>query len=158
MKGYRPTPLHIIWIVVQMAIIAAIAILFNFFPQYVGYVRSAAEWRTPTPVLTDGIDQHMPWLNLWWGVTFTLLVAELFSPRDAANMLWSRLIVTLYGVAVFLRMATGPAFLQPAWLDGTVRALLGLGTLGMVADLFRIWRQLAPPEGPTKKQLGAHPQ
>ena len=64
---------------VNLCLIAASAMLFNVYPERVGLLKSVTVPSSFTPLLAPEFHTYLPWLNLWWGLTFSLNLAHLLT-------------------------------------------------------------------------------
>ena len=76
-----PDRISVAGTIVEMAIIGAAAILFNFYPEHIGFWRSADDPASFTPLLGPGFAAFLPWLNTYWLWAFWLCVANLALQR-----------------------------------------------------------------------------
>jgi hypothetical protein len=143
---HDPDHINLVGTLAELFIIIAVAILFNFFPQYVGFVRSATDPMSFTPLLGPGFAAFLPWLNTFWLWAFCLCLAHLVLRRWT---LVTRLIdfgLDLFGAAIFAAMFADSPFreLPVATLAGKVAlfcvciAFL-LGALEQLVRLLK-WR------------------
>ena len=72
-----PNRISVAGTIVEMAIIGAAVILFNFYPEHIGFWRSADDPTSFTPLLGPGFAAFLPWLNTYWLWAFWLCVANL---------------------------------------------------------------------------------
>ena len=84
-----PDRINIAGTIVEMAIIGAAAIVFNFYPEHIGFWQSADDPTSFTPLLGPGFDAFLPWLNTYWLWAFWLCVANLALQRwTLVTRLW----------------------------------------------------------------------
>ncbi len=67
--------------IVQLVLITSVSILFNFFPERIGVVKSLADLSTFSPLLAPEFQVHMRALNLYWGLATSLCRAHLVLRR-----------------------------------------------------------------------------
>jgi len=134
---------------VAAGMVAASAVLawFAFFPGSVVYIRALTRPLVVVPVLLPAFSAHLPALAVWWAANIALSVTHLILGRWTALTWLVDLLIRFYGLTVLVRMAAGPAFVTPDWLDSITRLLLGLAALGLLAalvvDVLRGARYLA---------------
>ena len=95
-----PDRISVAGTVVEIFLILAVAILLNFFPQSVGYVMSADDPGTFTPVLAPSFAAFMPWLNTLWFWSLCLCLAHLTLRRWTAVTRGIDLVLDLCGAAI----------------------------------------------------------
>lgn len=106
-----PDRISVAGTIVEMAIIGAAAILFNFYPEHIGFWRSADDPASFTPLLGPGFAAFLPWLNTYWLWAFWLCVANLALQRWTLATRLVDLALNLYGAAIFAAMFMGSPFL-----------------------------------------------
>jgi hypothetical protein len=106
-----PDRISVAGTIVEMAIIGAAAILFNFYPEHIGFWRSADDPASFTPLLGPGFDAFLPWLNTYWLWAFWLCVANLALQRWTLVTRLVDLALDLFGAAIFAAMFMGSPFL-----------------------------------------------
>jgi hypothetical protein len=99
-------------------IIILLIVLFNFYPDRVGFYRRASDLRTFVPLLAAEFQAHMPWLNAFWGASLALNAAKLLSGRWSQWLRWANLGLICFGVVVACRLLLGDPILglNPAWV------------------------------------------
>ena len=93
-----------------MAIIGAAAIIFNFYPEHIGFWQSADDPTSFTPLLGPGFDPFLPWLNTYWLWAFWLCVANLALQRWTLATRVVDLALNLFGAAIFAAMFADSPF------------------------------------------------
>lgn len=117
--------------VAKMGLVAAVTVLFNFYPERVGILWSATDWSSFTPVLAPQFQAYLGWLNLWWGLAFSLEVAHLVLRRWTAATRWMDLALRAFGALVLGALVLGEPFVAaPAGLLA-IKAILALAVVGM---------------------------
>jgi hypothetical protein len=99
--------IHPVGVLVQIAFIFAVAILFNFFPERVGVLVSADQPDSFVPLLTPEFARLLPWLNLYWGLAFTLCLVHLSLGRWYWTTRLADLLLSTFGLFVLLLLLTG---------------------------------------------------
>ena len=97
----------IVWIIMSLCAIAAASILFNFYPDKVGVLVSATDPSSFISLLAPEFQAHMFWLNLWWGLAFTLNVVRLCLGRWTAVTRWADVALSVLAAFVLGRMVLG---------------------------------------------------
>jgi hypothetical protein len=133
------------WTVLRMCAIVAVAVLFNFFPDKVGTIRSALDSRTFTPVLSPGFRSVLPLANLWLGLAFSLHLAQLVLGRRTAATQWLGLLLHLFGAGVlgWMTLVAESILLPRAAASGqrllaVLAAVALFGVVTRIAGLFRL--------------------
>jgi hypothetical protein len=141
-----PDAIGLIGPTVSICLIVACAVLFNGFPQKVGYYRTIADAASFVPLLGPGFAAFLPWLNLWWALAFSLEVVHLALGRWTTATRWSRLALDVVGAMILVAMAAGEPFVQAPVATVAARAALaltGLGLLlGALAQFVRLLKKL----------------
>jgi hypothetical protein len=115
--------------VIDMVFIAVVAVVFNFFPQVVGiYNLPASGPGRYMPILTPEFQIILPWLNLWWGLAFTLEVARLIQRRKTFVTCWLDCGLHAYGAVLLGWMALDSRFITSGARE-TIGPLLGLTSI-----------------------------
>jgi hypothetical protein len=97
---------------VELFIIGATAILFNFYPRTIGFWRSAADPTSFTSLLGPGFAPFLPWLNTYWFWAFWLCVANLALQRWTLVTRLLDLALNLFAAAIFAAMFSDSPFLE----------------------------------------------
>ncbi len=119
--------------------IVALVILFNFFPQWVGFWSfSDGRW-SGLPVLLPSFSVHLPLLNLWWAAAFVLNLVVLRHGRWRRSTRWAELAVGVLGIVVLLVIMLGPqVFLFDVAAKSVLAVPLVIGTIETCVRLFRV--------------------
>jgi hypothetical protein len=121
--------------------ILALAILFNFYPEWVGIVgfqSGAGSWRLS--LLRPEFSTYMPLLNLWWGLAFVLNLFVLRQGRWRRETRWAEFGLGLLGGVVLLLIILGPPVFR---FNSIVKGIL-LGPVVIIAieSIGRLYRLL----------------
>ena len=117
--------------IAELFIIIAAAILFNFFPRYVGFIRSATDPTSFTTLPGPGFAAFLPRLNTFWLWAFCLCLAHLVLQGWTLATRLIDLGLDLFGAAIFASMFTG----SPS-LELPVATLAGKSVLFFVCIAF----------------------
>ncbi len=132
---------------IGICITVACATIFNFFPEKVGYYKTIVDSASFVPLLGPGFATYLPWLNLWWGLVFSLQVAHLSLGRWITVTRWSDLGLDVLGAAVLLATAGGQPFLQVPVATFVARLVLIMTgcalLLGALGKFVRLLRRLS---------------
>ncbi len=146
-----PDRIHVVGTIIGMVLILAIMLLFNVFPDQIGIIRSPMDPASFKPLLAPEFQEHMPWLNLIWGLTLTLCAVNLAFGRWNIYSRWAELGLNVLGAYILWRMMLGGPLLVYPGLTlvlklGLFVALCGIG-IDTMAKLVRLLTgmQTAPP-------------
>ncbi len=129
-------------VALNLLVILAATILFNVFPQRVGFWRSAIDLSSFTPVLAPEFTSYLPWLNVWWGVAFSVNVSLLILRRRIPLSGWVEVGISVYGGVLLTALAMGAPFQMVAWASALVRLILALAALLTFFKASRLARGL----------------
>jgi hypothetical protein len=139
-----PDRVSIAGTIVELFIISAAAIVFNFYPHAIGFWRSAADPASFTPLLGPGFDPFLPWLNAYWLWAFCLCLANLALQRWTLVTRLADLTLNLFGAAIFAAMLASSPFLQVPVATLAARSVLAVVCfaflLGAVDQLVHLLR------------------
>jgi hypothetical protein len=108
----NPDRISVAGTIVELFIICAAAIVFNFYPRAIGFWRSAADPASFTPLLGPGFAPFLPWLNTYWLWAFCLCVANLALRRWTLVTRVLDLALNLFAAAIFAAMCADSPFLE----------------------------------------------
>ncbi len=98
---------HQVGTIVDLCLIVAASVLFNVFPEKVGFIRSLTEPSSFTPLLAPDFQNYMPGLNLFWGLAFSLGVANLIMLRWNIGTRSIDLVLSILGIFVLIQLVLG---------------------------------------------------
>lgn len=110
--------------IVNICLIAAASVLFNFFPEKVGMVTSATDPSSFTPLLAPEFQSYISWLNLWWGLAFSLYLVHLILRRWTLVTQWADVALRVFGAFLLGWMALGAPFIVVPWVSVTIKLIL----------------------------------
>ncbi len=149
----NPDRVHIVGTVIEMALILVIVILFNVFPDRIGFAQSLTDPSSFKPLLAPEFQDHMPWLNLYWGLALSLCAINLAFGRWNVYSRLAEIGLTVLAVYILLRMVLGgPLFVYPGLTLVVKFALLValcaacVGTIVKFVQLLNRMQAAAPPE------------
>ncbi len=120
--------------------ILVIAILFNFYPDWVGimgFAPGTGSWRLP--LLRPQFAMYLPMLNLWWGLSFTLNLIVLRHGHWRRETRWAEFTLGLLGLGILLMIVNGPAVFRYDWIvKGILIAPLLIVGIESGKRLFRL--------------------
>ncbi|MEJ2708964.1 MAG: hypothetical protein P8074_15235 [Anaerolineales bacterium] len=111
---------------VNLLFVAAAAVLFNFFPQYVGTWRTVLDADSFKPLLGPGFQTYLFALNLLWGAIFTLGIANLILGHWTPLTRLARLAINLFAAVLLTWMALGPSFTLDPLSTAVAKSLVGV--------------------------------
>ena len=118
--------------------IVGCAVLFNFFPRWVGIHSFAnGEWRSVSALLPE-FSRHMPALNAWWGLAFVLDLLVLRRGRWSRGLRWGRLLLGVLGAGILAVILAGPPVFR---FDPIVKSVLAVCLLiALIESGARVFR------------------
>ena len=137
--------------VVEICILIGVMILFNLFPEKVGFYSSAVEPYVFVPLLTPEWLAFVPWLNLWWGLALALALIKLAYGRWTEALRWADLgahvlsIFLLASVVLGYSLAgsaSGEAHRSAGLMLVGFKSCLGLVLVGQIVGLFSRLKRL----------------
>jgi hypothetical protein len=120
--------------------IIAVAILFNFLPERVGVLVSADHPDSFVSLLTPEFARFLPWLNLYWGLAFTLCLVHLSLGRWYWTTRLADLLLSAFGLFVLLLLLTGGPIVSLApgqAVAGESRAQMDQSLMPLVSGLLQ---------------------
>lgn len=112
--------------IVNICVIAAASVLFNFFPERVGMIKSATDPSSFTPLLAAEFQSYLSWPNLWWGLAFSLHLVHLILRRWTVVTQWVDLALRVFGAFLLGWMVLGAPFIVVPWGSVTVKFILAV--------------------------------
>ncbi len=128
--------------VVKMGLVAAMAVLFNVYPEKVGILWSATDWSTFTPVLAPQFQAYLVWLNLWWGLAFSLEMMHLLLRQWTTATRWMDLASRAFGALVLGAMVLGDPFMAAPVGLLAIKGFLTAVVVGMLITAITQFNQL----------------
>jgi len=120
--------------------ILALAILFNFYPDWVaivGFGQLLGRWRLP--LLRPEFSMHLPLLNVWWGLAFALNLLVLRHGRWRRETRWAEFGLGLFSAVVLLLIITGPpVFRYNRHVKGILLGLLAIVVIEAGERLYHL--------------------
>ena len=142
----------------EIAFILAAIVIFNFFPQIIGFaILHDNEW-TFLPLLSDAFFKYLPFINALWGLQIVLDLVLLRQGRWGTATRWLRAAMLIANIILDAVMLSGPdlivsgsSALTAAWpglsADAVrvltalprilVKVVLGLSILGNASELLK---------------------
>lgn len=107
--------------IAAIAFTAAALIIFNLYPQIIGFAYlSGGKW-TVLPALTEAFFRWMPWINLVWGLEIGLQVMLLRQGRWETSTRWLSIATKVIQIVIAYSLLRGPSIvaITPAALQAT---------------------------------------
>jgi hypothetical protein len=136
------TVLYRLGAVVEICILIGVIVLFNAFPEKIGYYSSAVEPYLFVPLLTPAWMPFVPWLNMWWGLALILALVKLVYGRWTQGLRWADMGVHLLSIivaaSVLLAGDTSGAWgaQRPDLLTAGFKAVLALVLVTLIISFF----------------------
>lgn len=142
--------------VIEMYLILAFAVLFNFYPEWVGVAFVDGRLRL-TGFLLPAFATYMPLVNVFWGLDFALHLIVLSQGRWRRETRAAEFALGLYGAVILYLLIIGPPLFQ---LDFLIKAVLkGVFALVLLGSAVRLYHLLTRrPFEPWRFAEGAAPR
>ena len=88
--------------------IAALALLFNFFPDWVAVYVFRNDDASVYPLLTPAFSRYLPLINTWWALAFILNLAVLRHGRWTRTSRWADFGLEVFNAVILLLIVVGP--------------------------------------------------
>ena len=92
----------------SLYMIAALALLFNLFPDWVAVYVFRNEEASVYRLLTPAFNRHMPLINAWWLLAFVQNLVILRQGRWTRATRWADLALEVFNAVILLLIVTGP--------------------------------------------------
>ena len=89
-------------------VIAALALMFNFFPEWVAVVVFHNADSRVYPLLEPAFSRYLPLLNAWWALAFALSLVVLRQGRWRRATRWADFGLELFNAVILLLIFIGP--------------------------------------------------
>lgn len=94
----------------EVLMLTAVMVVFNLYPDRVGYLQNATRPGSFVPVLLGAsFTELLPWLNVWWSVALVAAVLKLARADQRSLLAWVELSASVLGVFLLGRLLLGPA-------------------------------------------------
>jgi hypothetical protein len=120
---------HPVGTIIEVGLIAAIAIVLNFFPGKVGIFKSLTDPASFTPLLAPEFQVHMPMLNLYWGFAFSLCIANLALRRWNIITRGAELGLNFLALAILVQMVLGGPIAVTPWITMVIKFGLAIAVI-----------------------------
>lgn len=94
--------------ITDIVFLVGFAVLFNFFPHWIGTGVSANGVFTFTPILASTFSVYLPWINVYWAAKLGLNVWLLQQGRWTQVAKWFDIGVRMLGIAILVFLTVGP--------------------------------------------------
>jgi hypothetical protein len=127
--------------VLHMYMILACAVLFNFYPEWVGMAIVNGRVHL-TSFLMPAFTTYMPMVNVFWALEFALYLAVLSQGRWRRETRAGEFALGLYGAVILYLVITGPPLFR---YDLRVKAVLeGIFGLLLIVSIPRLYYLFKP--------------
>jgi hypothetical protein len=142
--------------VVQMYLILALAVLFNFYPEWIGM--AIVDGRVHlTNFLLPTFFTYMPLVNIFWALDFALHLIVLRQGRWRRETRVAEFALGLYGAMILYLVIIGPpCFRLDVVVKGALKGVLALVLFGSAVRLYRLLTRR--PFEPWRLAEGAAPR
>ncbi len=143
--------------VFHICALVILLLLFNFYPQRVGFWVSATDASSFLPILSPAFfEQYLPWLNLCWLLALGLNIAHLSLGRWTLATRLLDLGLAFLALNIVAAMIFGPSLFAvdpelitadsgsmslavtiASWLSLVAPFILGIIAIGLVIDLIK---------------------
>lgn len=113
----------------EIGLIVVAFVLFNAFPERIGFITSFEEPIRFVPILAAEFFAHLPLLNLYWAFVLALSFYKLRVLRWTLGMRLADFALTILGIFVLYRLLVGGPILD---LDPAIDALPGLSAVNVM--------------------------
>jgi hypothetical protein len=128
-------------------LIAALALLFNFFPEWVAVVVFNNADSRVYPLLEPAFSRYLPLLNAWWALAFALNLVVLRQGRWRRTSRRADFALEVFnGVILLVIVAGPPVFHYDMWVKLVLQIFLVVSVIKACAMLYRLLvRKAAEP-------------
>jgi hypothetical protein len=116
---------NVVGTIVDLVMITAVSIVLNFLPNKVGIIKSLTDPSSFSPLLAPEFQDHMPMLNIYWGLAASLCIANLVLRRWNIVTRSAELGLNFLALVILVQMVLGGPLAVSAGL--TLVFKLGLG-------------------------------
>jgi hypothetical protein len=103
-------------VIAEIFVFLALIAIFNFFPQWIGAVVSFEGQSGFLPLLGPEFKNHLPWLNIWWGLTVALNLVLFRQGHWHKATRWVDFGLSVFGTfVIFQLIRSAPIGLTPEW-------------------------------------------
>ncbi len=122
-------------------LVAAVALLFNFFPEWVAVVVFHNTEVQVYPLLEPAFRQYLPFLNMSWALSFSLNLVVLRQGRWRRATRWSEFGLELLNAAILAAIILGPPVFTYDWLVKLVlQVFLVIALIRAAGQLYQLLR------------------
>lgn len=126
----------------SLYLIAALALLFNLFPDWVAVYVFRNEEASVYRLLTPAFGRHMPLINAWWLLAFVLNLAVLREGRWTRPTRWADFGLEVGWAVILLLIVTGPpVFRYDAIIKVVLQWFLVFSAINACVLLYRLLRR-----------------
>jgi hypothetical protein len=119
--------------------IATLALVFNFFPDWVAVFVFHGRERSAYPLLTPEFSRYMPFLNAWWALAFVLNLVVLRRGRWTRATRWADVALEAGNAIILLLVVTGPpVFTYDLLVKLVLQVFLVISVIKVCEALYRL--------------------
>ena len=123
-------------------VIAALALLFNAFPDWVAVFVFHGDVSTVYPLLTPAFDGYLPIINAWWAAAFVLNLVVLRQGRWKRPTRWADFCLEVFNAVILLLIVTGPpVFRYDLLIKFVLQWFLVFSAIKSCVMLYRLLRR-----------------
>jgi len=119
--------------------IAAVALVFNFFPEWIGVVMVSDTGVRVVRLLEPAFGRYLPLLNLGWAAAFILGLVVLREGRWTRPTRWAEFGLELFNAAVLVTIVLGPkVFYYDPFVKLALQLFVAIGIGKAGFQLYRL--------------------
>jgi hypothetical protein len=120
-------------------LIAAVAVLFNVYPQWVAVIVFHNTDVQVYPLLRAEFARYLPWLNLWWALAFVLNLVVIRHGRWRRSTRWAEFALETANAALLAAIIVGPpAFEYDILVKLVLQVFAVIAIIRAAVQLFRL--------------------
>lgn len=132
-----PDKVSIPSLAVEVAFTVIGLVIFNFFPQLIGFGYSGTEW-VSIPVLADVFfTRYLPFINIIWVAEVFIAVLLISRGRWETATTWLYITFKVLTIALAIVMLTGPSFLAITAEQLAASSAIGMDTAQLLISMLQ---------------------
>jgi hypothetical protein len=133
--------------IVWLYLVAVVAVVFNYFPEWVGVVMVDDGGARAVPLLEPAFRRYLPLLNAWWAVAFILTIVVLRNGRRTRTTRWWEVGLDLFNAAICAAILLGPpVFRYDQYAKLGLAVFLAVTLVRAAVRAYRLVRSAPGPE------------
>jgi|WetSurMetagenome_2_1015567.scaffolds.fasta_scaffold112887_2 hypothetical protein len=142
-----PDRVSFVGTVVSLYLLATVAAIFNFFPQWVGVLAVNDDGGRVVSLLEPGFRQYLPFLNAWWAAAFVLDVIVLRHGSWRRATRWAEVGLDLASAMIAGAIVLGPpVFRYDHFVKLGIGVVLALAVVRAGVRTYRLLRAVPARE------------